>query len=113
MPSKASTALTDFITGIRDDKLKDIGESQHTIVKDRDFRLDMQGVSAARVANVLLCRRVLILFFVAILDDQRATPEVQPSGPNQQADEDLDLEEAPTGYSRDLPGRQERYSGDN
>ena len=103
MPSKASTALTDFITGIHDDKLKDIGESQHTIVKDRDFRLDMQGVSTARVANVLRCRlgRVLILFFL-VTDDQRATPEVQPSGPNQQADEDLDLEEASAGYCRNL-----------
>ena len=47
MPNKASTALVDFITGISDDKLKDIGESQHTIVKDPDFRLDMQGVSTA------------------------------------------------------------------
>ena len=47
MPNKASTALVDFITGISDDKLKDIGESQHTIVKDTDFRLDMQGVSTA------------------------------------------------------------------
>ncbi|KAM5540050.1 hypothetical protein V8D89_006190 [Ganoderma adspersum] len=48
MPSKASTALTDFITGIHDDKLKDIGESQHTIVKDTDFRLDMQGMTTAQ-----------------------------------------------------------------
>ena len=44
---KASKALTAFIKGIPDDKLKDIGESQHTIYQDTDFRLDMQGVSAS------------------------------------------------------------------
>ena len=44
---KASKALTAFIKGIHDDKLKDIGESQHTIYQDTDFRLDMQGVSTS------------------------------------------------------------------
>ncbi|KAI1788568.1 hypothetical protein LXA43DRAFT_633266 [Ganoderma leucocontextum] len=42
---KATKALLAFINGIPDDKLKDIGESQHTIYQDSDFRLDMQGVS--------------------------------------------------------------------
>ena len=78
---KASKALTAFIKGIPDDKLKDIGESQHTIVKDRDFRLDMQGVSAARVINAVFRRCVPTAFFVAI-DDRRATQEVQPPSPN-------------------------------
>ena len=54
---------------------------EHTIVKDRDFCLDMQGVSTARVINVVVRRRVPIAFFVDI-DDRRATQEVQPSSPN-------------------------------
>ncbi|KAM4054418.1 hypothetical protein HRG_012463 [Hirsutella rhossiliensis] len=40
---KASKALKTFIEGIPDNKLQDITDGEHTIFKDTDFRLDMQG----------------------------------------------------------------------
>lgn len=41
---KASKALTAFINNLRDEHLTNLKSKSGTITKDKDFRLDMQGV---------------------------------------------------------------------
>ncbi|TFY79618.1 hypothetical protein EWM64_g4395 [Hericium alpestre] len=49
---KGSKALRAFINKIPDNKLEGFTESEHTIYHDRNFRLDMQGMTNTRKYNL-------------------------------------------------------------